>query len=612
MHHGGLALDTGFIVHNEPNYPLLTRLFRELGVGVQAAEMSFSVSCGACGLEWSGKRPFAQPRRTVDPRFLSLLAEVVRWLRTARRSLDEADYEERTLDEYVTERRYSRRFRTHYLVPLTSALWSTAPERALEFPAAYAIRFFEHHRMLGFGRHRWRTVTGGAETYVRALLERLGGRVHLGLGVRAVHRMPDGVELRTDDDAARRFDAVVVATHGDEALRLLADPSDEETRVLGAFRTTPNDVVLHTDARFLPRAHGARASWNYQLSGAVKPTVTYYLNALQQLEADDHWCVTLNRTDEIDPETDRGALELPAPALHGREPSRPARAAAPLRRTADVVRGRVPRQRLPRGRPRLRRPRGRRAGGGVVRSALYTGTLVHARREPRRNAFRYPVAYFLLDLDELPELDRRLRFLSVNRPNAVSFHDEDYLDGDGTPLKEAVVRFCAERGRAVERVLTLTQLRVLGYVFNPVTFHWCYGPDGGLACIVAELSNTFGERLPELLDGGDHRYEQAKRLHVSPFFGLDQSYEYAFSEPEDEVWARIHVREEGRRPLTAVLHGRRVPLTNRSLAGFLVRYPLMPVQVIGLIHWQALKLYAKRVPFHHKPPFVPGIGSVRE
>ena len=301
VRHGGLALDTGFIVHNAPNYPLLTRLFHELDVRVQAAEMSFSVSCGACGLEWSGKRPFAQPRRTVDPRFLSLLAVVVRWLRTARRSLDEADYEERTLAEYVTERRYSRRFRTHYLVPLTAALWSTAPERALEFPAAYAIRFFEHHRMLGFGRHRWRTVTGGAETYVRAVLARLGGGVHLGLGVRAVQRLADGVEVRTDDDVARRFDAVVVATHGDEALRLLADPSDEERRVLGSFRTTRNEVVLHTDARFLPRAHGARASWNYQLNGAVKPTVTYYLNALQRLETDDHWCVTLNRGDEIDP-----------------------------------------------------------------------------------------------------------------------------------------------------------------------------------------------------------------------------------------------------------------------------------------------------------------------
>lgn len=247
-----------------------------------------------------------------------------------------------------------------------------------------------------------------------------------------------------------------------------------------------------------------------------------------------------------------------------------------------------------------------------MRSALYTGTLVHARREPRPNTFRYPVAYFLLDLDELPELERRLRFFSVNGVNAVSFYDRDYMDGDGTTLKEQVVRFCADRGREVERVLTLTQLRVLGYVFNPVTFHWCYGRDGELACIVAELANTFGERLPELLDGGERRYEHEKRLHVSPFFGLDQSYEYAFSEPEDEVWARIHVREDERRPLTAVLHGRRVPLTNRSLARFLVRYPLMPVQVIGLIHWQALKLIAKRVPFHHKPPFVPGVGSVRE
>ena len=246
-----------------------------------------------------------------------------------------------------------------------------------------------------------------------------------------------------------------------------------------------------------------------------------------------------------------------------------------------------------------------------MRSALYTGTLVHARREPRRNAFRYPVAYFLLDLDELPELDRRLRLFSVNRPNVVSLRDLDYLDADGTPLKKAVVRFCAERGRHVERVLTLTQLRVFGYVFNPVTFHWCYGPDGSLACMVAELSNTFGERLPELLDGGERRYELRKRLHVSPFFGLDQSYEYAFSEPSDEVWARIHVRENGRRPLTAVLHGHRQELTNTSLARFLVRYPLMPVQVIGLIHWQALKLASKRVPFHRKPPFVPGVGSER-
>ncbi|MET0608152.1 MAG: DUF1365 family protein, partial [Gaiellaceae bacterium] len=130
-------------------------------------------------------------------------------------------------------------------------------------------------------------------------------------------------------------------------------------------------------------------------------------------------------------------------------------------------------------------------------SALYEGTLIHARREPKRHAFRYPVAYWLLDLDELPELDRRFRLLSVNRSNVLSLRDGDHFDGDGTPLKEAVIRFAGDP--SIERVLVLTQLRVLGYVFNPVSFYWCYRADGSLACMIAELNNTFGERLPELL-----------------------------------------------------------------------------------------------------------------
>jgi len=245
-----------------------------------------------------------------------------------------------------------------------------------------------------------------------------------------------------------------------------------------------------------------------------------------------------------------------------------------------------------------------------VRSALYTGTLVHSRRTPARNTFRYPISFFVLDLDELPELERRLALFSVNRPNLVTLRDRDHFDGV-RPVKEAAVRFCAERGVEVDRVLMLAQLRVLGYVFNPVSFHWCYAPDGSLACMIAELSNTFGERLPELLHGPSLEYEHDKRLHVSPFFGLDQSYAYAFSEPEDEVWARVHVRENGHVPLSAVLHGRREELTNATLARALVRYPLMPLQVTALIHWQALRLWLKQVPFHHKPPFVPGEGSAR-
>ena len=156
-----------------------------------------------------------------------------------------------------------------------------------------------------------------------------------------------------------------------------------------------------------------------------------------------------------------------------------------------------------------------------MRSAIYTGTLIHSRRTPAKNTFRYPISFFVLDLDELPELERRLRLVSVNRANVVSFRDADHFDGD-RPLKEAVLDLVGDRG--VERVLMLTQPRVLGSVFNPVTFSWCYDGAGELVCMVAELSNTFGERLPEVLDGPSLRYEHGKRLHVSPFFGLDQSY----------------------------------------------------------------------------------------
>src|SRR5690348_17284365 len=225
----------------------------------------------------------------------------------------------------------------------------------------------------------------------------------------------------------------------------------------------------------------------------------------------------------------------------------------------------------------------------MVRSGVYTGALVHTRRAPARHVFRYPVSYWLFDLDELPELERRLRLFSVNRPNVVTLGDRDHFDGT-TPLKQAVLELADDP--SIERVLMLTQPRVLGDVFNPVRFYWCYRADGSLACMVAELSNTCGERLPEVLRGPELRYEQRKRLHVAPFFGLDQSYEYAFSQPGDEVWARIHVRDDdGARPLTAVLHGRRRALTNATLARMLLRYPLMPLQVTALIHWQALRLW---------------------
>ncbi len=290
----GLALDTGFLVHNARNYPLLGRLFGELGVRTHESDMSFSVACSDCGLEYSGRRPFAQRGNAASPSFLALVWEIGRWLRTARASLDEADYESHSLQQYLDERRFSERFRRHFLVPLTSALWSTAPGRALEFPAAHAIRFFENHGMLGFGRFRWRTVTGGSRAYVDAVAQRLGASLHLGLGVRSLRRTAAGIELRTDDDAIHAFDHVVVATHADQALRLLEDPSDDERRVLGGFDYSTNEAVLHTDSSFLPSAPRARAAWNYRLGDDGHSTVTYHLNRLQGLDAERDYCVTLN------------------------------------------------------------------------------------------------------------------------------------------------------------------------------------------------------------------------------------------------------------------------------------------------------------------------------
>lgn len=294
-----LALDTGFIVMNERTYPNLVRLFGEVGVATQDSEMSFSVSCAGCGLEYSGRRLFAQPANALRPRFGRLLADIARWL---RESPDEVA-EDVTLDQHAAARGYSRGFRDHFLVPLTAAIWSTAPGGALDFPAAYALRFFENHGMLGFRRFGWKTVAGGSETYVRAILERLEGRLELETEVRAVHRDMDGVTVETSRGGSHRFDGVVVATHPDQALRLLADPSDEERRILGAFQYTANETVLHTDERFLPKRRAARASWNYQLTDcraeSSRPTMTYYLNRLQRLDEPLHYCVTLNRGAEI-------------------------------------------------------------------------------------------------------------------------------------------------------------------------------------------------------------------------------------------------------------------------------------------------------------------------
>lgn len=247
-----------------------------------------------------------------------------------------------------------------------------------------------------------------------------------------------------------------------------------------------------------------------------------------------------------------------------------------------------------------------------MRSALYTGTVMHARTDPIANVFRYPVCMTLIDLDELPELDHGLPLFGWNRRAPISYLDRDHIDVPALLREHGI-----ELG-AGGRIQVLTNLRVLGYVFNPVSFWWCYRGDGTLACIVGEVSNTFGERLPYVLVPGDttppgsrRMWQTDKRLHVSPFMSMDQRYTWWLSEPGGRLAARIDVHEEGRPDFHATLVARRVELTPASLRAALVRYPLMPAIVTARIHVQALRLWLKRVPFHHKPPFEPGSGTRR-
>ena len=247
-----------------------------------------------------------------------------------------------------------------------------------------------------------------------------------------------------------------------------------------------------------------------------------------------------------------------------------------------------------------------------MKCALYAGTVMHARRSPHDNVFRYPVYMAFLDLDEQPLLDRHLRLFGWNRRAVTSFHDADHVD-----IHEVLAAQGVELGDGGS-IQVLTNLRVLGYVFNPVSFWWCRRGDGSLACIVAEVNNTFGERHPYVLlpagageAGGRVVVETDKRLHVSPFMPLDQSYTWWLSDPGERLSVRMDVHEAGSHDFHATLTARRLPLTEASLRSVLVRYPLMPARVLGLIHWQALRLWLKRTRFYRKPPFEPGRGSVK-
>jgi predicted NAD/FAD-binding protein len=298
-------VDTGFIVFNDRNYPNFERLLNELRVPTQASPMSFGVSDGR-DFEYSAASPnglFASRSNMIKPSFHRMVADLVRFNREARELL--GSREDPSLREWLAERHYSPQFVERLIVPQASAVWSADPEQMWSFPARFLIEFFDNHGMLGFrGRPRWRTISGGSRRYVDALTRPWRESLTLSTAVTEVSRHSDHVVVSTQTAEPERFDAVVIATHPDQALRLLADPGERERELLGAIPYQHNQAVLHTDRSLLPRRRRAWASWNYHLDPAAAGgcTVTYHMNRLQSLRAEEEFCVTLNRTAAIDPE----------------------------------------------------------------------------------------------------------------------------------------------------------------------------------------------------------------------------------------------------------------------------------------------------------------------
>ncbi|MFI5028511.1 MAG: NAD(P)/FAD-dependent oxidoreductase [Solirubrobacterales bacterium] len=301
---GPHQVDTGFIVFNDRNYPGFERLLDGLGVPTLPSHMSFSVSDGKGGFEYAGtpRGLFARPAHLLSPSFLRILRDWRRFNREAP-ALIGLNGTSPSLGRWLEEMRFSDLFVERLIVPQVSAVWSTDPKQIWSFPAGFIAEFFDNHGMYSHrGRPRWRTVDGGSIRYVTAISAPWRHQVRLRAKVRRVERLPDGVRIEADGCETEVFDEVVIATHSDQALAILDDPSVTEREVLGAIPYQRNEATLHTDTSLMPRRRAAWSSWNFHLTGkpAERTTVTYWMNNLQCLDADRDFLLTLNRGDAID------------------------------------------------------------------------------------------------------------------------------------------------------------------------------------------------------------------------------------------------------------------------------------------------------------------------
>ncbi len=630
------GVDTGFLVFNERTYPQLIDLFARLGVVTAPSEMSFSVQSPATGWEWCGSDlngVFAQRRNAISPRFWSMLADIVRFNRLttalAQRGAD-AELDE-AIGDFLDRYAFGSAFRDGYFLPMIGCIWSCPTDQMLRFPVGTMIRFCHNHGLIQLtNRPRWHTVRGGSTHYVARMLDSVSDKRQR-TPVRALRRTNcatnAGVIVRTDA-GEERFDDVVLASHPDQSLALLTDATADEQQVLGAIRYQANRVVLHTDASVLPQRRRAWAAWNYERAAERSREdsavcLHYLINRLQPLPWRTPVIVSMNPLRPIRDENDPGRVDLLASGVRPRRAARAARARVDPGPLARLVLRRVDALRLSRRRADVGAGGGRGfaqavgsaaaftglAGRRMTASALLaTGRVRHLRLRPTLHGFDYRTYFLLLPL-------RRLRAqpdaaLARNRFGLIAFHDTDHGDGRVDCLAWLEEQLANESVTDADGEVWLqTYPRVLGYAFKPVSFWYCHRRDGSLAAIVAEVNNTFGERHCYLLAGNDVGFGRELRarkvFHVSPFCRVEGSYRFRFARTEDRIVARIeHDDAQGPLLLTSV-GGTLAPATAQRQWRAFFGQPLMTLSVIARIHWHALRLAIKRVPFFTKPQAPP-------
>jgi predicted NAD/FAD-binding protein/DUF1365 family protein len=602
---GPLAIDTGFIVHNGRTYPTLLRLFAELDVPTQESDMSMSVRDDGTGLEWAG----ALGRRGIlptwghlaRPGYLRMLTEIPRFHRRARALLAQdvgpvgsAD-DDTTLREFLRAGRFTPYFVRHFMEPVVAAVWSCDPELSLDYPARYLFAFLDHHGMLGiFGSPQWRTVTGGSREYVDRLAAGLPD-IRTGAKVTSVLETAAGVEVTDGNGDVATYDAVVIATHPDQALTILAEPTTEQRDVLTAMPYSRNTALLHTDTSLLPRAENARASWNFRRPTRARGhvTVTYDLTRLQRLDprTGTRYLVTLGGEHLVDPATVLERMEYEHP-LYTPE------SVAAQRRLPALDTERIAFAGAYHGWGF--HEDGARSGLAAVEhlgfewpddatgGTVYRTTIRHTRRKPFVRTFEHASRTWLVDLDDLPD-----------HGALGTFEARDHLGDPDRSIRANVEAFLARDGIELGggRILMAANARALGYCFNPISVFWCLDAAGDRAATVVEVHNTYGDRHAYLVHPDEQgRATTPKKLYVSPFHGTDGTYDLAVPLPGERLHVAVTLRtdDDSGTAFSASLTGTRTTEGPWRAAPAALRGAL-------LIRAHGIWLWARRLPVRPRP-----------